>query len=164
MWKGFIFILKLEICALFYFCNYKQYSWFCFNYQLNAQFLYSIMYEGHLESKERFAIKKYLLIIGKKKNIHLHLLLHIVTFDIEALVPWHQFTYSLLVPDGRRAIQPVHGTQRTYMYKLWTHVKDTHSSSAHSRVFVRRAILIQNLLTRFYQVGNGVSTWLLHDY
>ena len=24
------------------------------------------MYEGHLESKERFAIKKYLLIIGKK--------------------------------------------------------------------------------------------------
>ena len=28
------------------------------------------MYEGHLESKERFAIKKYLLIIGKKKNMH----------------------------------------------------------------------------------------------
>ena len=26
------------------------------------------LYEGHLESKERFAIKKYLLIIGKKKN------------------------------------------------------------------------------------------------
>jgi hypothetical protein len=24
---------------------------------------------GHLESKERFAIKKYLLIIGKKKNM-----------------------------------------------------------------------------------------------
>ena len=49
-------------------------------------------YEGHLESKERFAIKKYVLIIGKKKNkqvlfiTHLHLLLHIVTLDIEALV------------------------------------------------------------------------------
>ena len=28
-----------------------------------------IFYEGHLESKERFAIKKYLLIIGKKKNM-----------------------------------------------------------------------------------------------
>ena len=28
-----------------------------------------IMYEGHLESKERFAFKKYLLIIGKKKNM-----------------------------------------------------------------------------------------------
>jgi hypothetical protein len=28
-------------------------------------------YEGHLESKERFAIKKYLLIIGKKKNMQL---------------------------------------------------------------------------------------------
>ena len=26
-------------------------------------------YEGHLESKECFAIKKYLLIIGKKKNM-----------------------------------------------------------------------------------------------
>ena len=26
-------------------------------------------YEGHLESKERFAIKKYLLIIGKQKNM-----------------------------------------------------------------------------------------------
>jgi hypothetical protein len=26
-------------------------------------------YEGHLESKEGFAIKKYLLIIGKKKNM-----------------------------------------------------------------------------------------------
>ena len=27
------------------------------------------MYEGHLESKERFAIKKYLLIIGKKTDM-----------------------------------------------------------------------------------------------
>jgi len=27
------------------------------------------LYEGHLEIKERFAIKKYLLIIGKKKNM-----------------------------------------------------------------------------------------------
>ena len=47
-------------------------------------------YEGHLESKERFAIKKYLLIIGKKDYAgfitHLHLLLHIVTLDIEAIV------------------------------------------------------------------------------
>ena len=29
----------------------------------------TLKYEGHLESKERFAIKKYLLIIGKKKNM-----------------------------------------------------------------------------------------------
>ena len=28
-----------------------------------------VKYEGHLESKERFAIKKYLLIIRKKKNM-----------------------------------------------------------------------------------------------
>ena len=35
---------------------------------------------------------------------HLHLLLHIVILDIEALIlPWHQFTYSLFVPDGRLA-------------------------------------------------------------
>ena len=31
--------------------------------------MFSTYYEGHLESKERFAIKKYLLIIGKKKNM-----------------------------------------------------------------------------------------------
>ena len=30
---------------------------------------FNFKYEGHLESKERFAIKKYLLIIGKKKNM-----------------------------------------------------------------------------------------------
>ena len=40
---------------------------------------------------------------------HLHLLLHIVTLDTEALdVTWHQFTYSLLVPDACLVIQPVH--------------------------------------------------------
>ena len=35
-------------------------------------------YEGHLETKERFAIQRYLLIIGKKKNMQ---------------VLWHTFTY-----------------------------------------------------------------------
>ena len=35
-------------------------------------------YEGHLESKERFAIKKYLLIIGKKKNMQV--LTHTFTY------------------------------------------------------------------------------------
>ena len=50
-----------------------------------------LLIRGHLESKESVAIKKYLLIIGKKKIYagfitHLHLLLHIVTLDIEALV------------------------------------------------------------------------------
>ena len=28
-----------------------------------------IIYEGHLESKERFAVQRYLLIIGKKMNV-----------------------------------------------------------------------------------------------
>ena len=36
------------------------------------------LYEGHLESKERFAIQRYLFIIGKKKNMQ---------------VLWHTFTY-----------------------------------------------------------------------
>ena len=48
------------------------------------------MYEGHLESKERFAIKKYFDNRKQKEYAgfitHLHLLLHIVTLDIEALV------------------------------------------------------------------------------
>jgi len=35
----------------------------------NYLFTTDTKYEGHLESKERFAIKKYLLIIGKKKNM-----------------------------------------------------------------------------------------------
>ena len=34
-------------------------------------------YEGHLESKERFAIKKYLLIIGKK---NMQVLSHTFTY------------------------------------------------------------------------------------
>ena len=50
----------------------------------------SYFYEGHLESKEHFAIQRYLLINRKEKYAgfmtHLHLLLHIVTLDIEALV------------------------------------------------------------------------------
>ena len=32
-------------------------------------FLMAVIYEEHLESKERFAIQRYLLIIGKKKNM-----------------------------------------------------------------------------------------------
>jgi len=52
---------------------------------------YVCMYVGHLESKERFAIKKYLFDNRKEKEYagfitHLHLLLHIVTLDTEALV------------------------------------------------------------------------------
>ena len=45
---------------------------------------------------------------------HFHLLLHVVTLDNEALVPWHQFTYSVLVRDGRLAIQPVHESKERF--------------------------------------------------
>ena len=48
-------------------------------------------YEGHLENKERFAITKIFIDNRKEKEYagfmtHLHLLLHTVTLDIEALV------------------------------------------------------------------------------
>ena len=47
-------------------------------------------YEGHLESKERFAIQRYLLITGKKQNMqvlsHTFTYFSTVTLDIEALV------------------------------------------------------------------------------
>ena len=43
------------------------------------------MYKGHLESKERFAIKKYLLIIGKKKNMQV--LSHTFTY-FSSQSPW----------------------------------------------------------------------------
>jgi len=38
-------------------------------FTLPKNFLHFLKYEGNLESKERFAIRKYLLIIGKKKNM-----------------------------------------------------------------------------------------------
>ena len=50
----------------------------------------TFMYEGHLESKERFAIQRYLLITGKKQNMQV--LSHTFTYfstvisDTEALV------------------------------------------------------------------------------
>ena len=58
-------------------CNndYSQCIQFPFNLCRSVILLYgckkysALIYEGHLESKERFAIKKYLLIIGKKKNM-----------------------------------------------------------------------------------------------
>ena len=34
-----------------------------------TDFSFQCYYEGHLESKERFAIQRYLLIIGKKQNM-----------------------------------------------------------------------------------------------
>jgi hypothetical protein len=37
--------------------------------KMNVYVAINCMYETHLESKERFAIKKYLLIMRKKKNM-----------------------------------------------------------------------------------------------
>jgi len=48
----------------------KQFSWLLLI--LQPKFIsqnYFVIYERHLESKERFVIKKYLLIIGEKKNM-----------------------------------------------------------------------------------------------
>ena len=58
-----------------------------------TKYVVPYLYEEHPESKERFAIPRYsLLIIVQKLNI----LFHIVTFDIKALVPWH----SLCIPSS----------------------------------------------------------------
>ena len=50
---------------------------FMFHFQVvlvivNCQqyFTHNVVYEGHLESKERFAIQRYLLTPGKKQNMH----------------------------------------------------------------------------------------------
>jgi len=62
-----IYTSKNGICTMTEFMQYLQYV-----YKGNkAIFCMSIirMYEGHLESKEHFTIKKYLLITGKKKNM-----------------------------------------------------------------------------------------------
>ena len=60
-----------------------------------------ICYQGHLESKERFAIKKYLLIIGKKKNMQV--LSHTFTY-FSTQSPWTlRYLYrdtSLLIPSS----------------------------------------------------------------
>ena len=53
--------------------NFRLFRITCQNVSARSQsclnLLFASLYEGHLESKERFAIKKYLLIIGKKKNM-----------------------------------------------------------------------------------------------
>ena len=104
-------------------------------------------YVRHLESKERFAIKKYLLIIGKKQNMqflsHTFNYFSTVTLDIEALVvPWHQFTYSLLVPEGCLRIR---GTLRAHILRyckclvtIWyTSARDTSGHCSYTSLIVK---------------------------
>ena len=69
----------------------------------------------------------------------LHLLLHIVTLDIEALVvPWHPFTYSVLVPDGRLAIQPVHDWYWKCSVTIsYTTVRDTSGHCSYTSLIVK---------------------------
>ena len=73
-----------------------MYGYITIHGQLNFKFKNPLsiifLYEGHLESKERFVIKKIFIDNRKEKEYegfitHLHLLLHIVTLDVEALVP-----------------------------------------------------------------------------
>ena len=66
-----------------------------------------MIYEGYTESKERFTIPRYFLIIIQTEyrsfGKYLSLLIDLVAFDIKALVvPWHQFVYTLFIPSGRR--------------------------------------------------------------
>ena len=67
----------------------------------------SRLYNGYPESRERFAIERCFLIIVQKLNIqvfgtYICLLFHIVAFAINALVPWHQFVYTLFTPCSLR--------------------------------------------------------------
>jgi len=71
------------------------------------------IYEGRSGSKERFVIQRYLLIIKNNMQFLSHTFTYFSTQSPWTLRhlsyrAWHQFTYSLLVPDGRLAIQPVH--------------------------------------------------------
>jgi len=66
---------------------------------------------------------------------HLHLLLHIVTLNIEAfVVPWHQFTFSLLVPEGRPAILRYCKCSVTISY---TTVWDTSGQCSYTSLIVK---------------------------
>ena len=66
---------------------------------------------------------------------HLHLLLHIVTFDIETIVvPWHQFTYSVLVPEGRLAILQYCKCSVTISY---TTVRDNSGHCSYTSLIVK---------------------------
>ena len=68
------YVLKFQFSSILTCFNPKGYSPLATSKPLSILLNQSsdestTIYEGHLESKERFAIKKYLLIIGKKKNM-----------------------------------------------------------------------------------------------
>jgi len=66
---NFTFHYQTPIIFLYYIRKItKVKSTACLAAKRNEMIRMSTKYEGYLESKERFAIKKYLLIIGKKKN------------------------------------------------------------------------------------------------
>jgi len=78
--------------------------------QLDYKIVFIDKYEAHLESKERFVIKKYLLIIGKKQNMQV--LSHTLTY-FSTWSPWtlRHLSYrdtSLLIPSSyqKAAWQP----------------------------------------------------------
>ena len=49
---------------------------------------------------------------------YLCLLFHLVTFDIKALVPWHQFVYTLFIPCSHLAIQPASFRSSSFAKRL----------------------------------------------
>ena len=74
---------------------------------------------------------------------HLHLLLHIVTLDIEALVvPWHQFTYSLLVP--RTAVPNVHNFAVLQMFVN----NFVHNCTRHFRTLFYTSLIVKRRFSR----------------
>ena len=91
--------LLLTSCLLMVFPSHISLICFVFRYMSPRK---HFMYEGHLESKERFAIKKYLLIIGKKKNMQV--LSHTFTyFSTQSTWTLRHLSYrdtSLLIPSS----------------------------------------------------------------
>ena len=68
--KGLILLSwsLLHVCYMFATCLFEGDEQLITPYCADRDKTYAT-YEGHLESKERFAIQRYLLIIGKKKNM-----------------------------------------------------------------------------------------------
>ena len=78
IWQTVKHVLHLSIYISYINLNITVLKTVIYRLNLFGMITDMVWYEGHLESKERFAIWRYLLIIGKKKNMQ---------------VLWHTFTY-----------------------------------------------------------------------
>ena len=102
-------------------------------------------YEGHLKSKERFAIKKYLLIIGKKQNMQV--LSHTFTYfstwtlrhlsyrDTSLLIPSSYQTAAWLFNQSATACCRSYPTCTNFVLLQMFDDKLVHKCTGHFRTF-----------------------------